>query len=75
MTENDLGRKLKEMYDNAPKGYKVTQIHHFGIKYANIIKDNDYKVSEIIKISGLPDSYKTEVSKGIKLDRYVKSRF
>ena len=75
MTENDLGRKLNDMYENAPDGYKVTQIHLFGVKYADVIKENDFRVSEIIKISGLNESYKTEVSKGIKLSKYVNPKF
>lgn len=29
MTENELGRILKEMYENAPDGYQVANIHLF----------------------------------------------
>lgn len=36
MTENELGKILKEMYDDAPIGYKVTKIHLFGFKYMKI---------------------------------------
>lgn len=71
MTENQLGRILKEMYDNAPDGYQVANIHLFGIKYANVILENNYKATDIIRCSGLNKSYATEVSKGIKLSRYV----
>ena len=71
MTENQLGRILKEMYDNAPDGYQVANIHLFGIKYANVILENNYKATDIIRSSGLNKSYATEVSKGIKLSRYV----
>ena len=38
MTLNELGTKLSEMYNNAPKGNSVAMIHLFGIKYANEIK-------------------------------------
>lgn len=71
MTENQLGRILKEMYENAPEGYQVANIHLFGVKYANIILENNYKVSDILRASGLNKSYATEVSKGIKLSMYV----
>lgn len=71
MTENELGRILKEMYENAPHGYQVANIHLFGVKYAEIIEDNDYKATEIIRASGINASYATELSKGIKLARYV----
>lgn len=61
------------MYESAPQGYQVANIHLFGVKYADQIIKNGYKVSEIIKASGLNSSYATEVSKGIKLSRYVKA--
>lgn len=71
MTENQLGRILREMYDNAPYGYQVANIHLFGVKYASIIINNKLKATDIIRASGLNQSYATEVSKGIKLSRYV----
>lgn len=42
MTINELGAKLREMYNTAPPGEKVTHIHLFAIKYADIIETNDY---------------------------------
>lgn len=71
MTENELGNILKEMYENAPHGYQVANIHLFGVKYASIIVDGNIKVADIIRISGIKQSYTTELSKGIKLSRYV----
>lgn len=71
MTENELGKILKDMYDSAPTGYKVANIHLFGVKYSSIILKNNVKATEIIRASGLNPSYATEVSKGIKLSRYV----
>ncbi|MEK4701738.1 hypothetical protein MKX47_19760 [Solibacillus sp. FSL R7-0668] len=71
MTISELGKELKKMYETAPEKEQVIFIHLFGIKYgANIIKNN-YSASEIIKASGLKDSYKTEVRKGINLSKYV----
>lgn len=71
MAINELGGILKRMYSNAPHGYQVANIHLFGVKYASIILRNNYKVSDIINASGINPSYATEVSKGIKLARYV----
>ena len=71
MTENKLGKVLKEMYENAPHGEKVVNAHLFGVKYASVILDNNYKVTEIIHASGLKQSYEVEVSTGIKLAKYV----
>lgn len=74
MTENELGKILKDMYENAPRGYQVANIHLFGVKYAEIIKNSNVKAADIIKASGIHTSYTTELSKGIKLARYVVSK-
>jgi hypothetical protein len=71
MTVNELAGILKRMYSTAPHGYQVANIHLFGVKYASIILTNNYKVSDIVKASGINLSYAAEVSKGIKLATYV----
>lgn len=74
MTINELGNKLKEMYENAPKGDSVTMIHLFGIKYADEILNNNYSRKDIIEKSGISSSYLTELSKGMNLSKYVESK-
>ena len=74
MTQNELGKTLKEMYDNAPEGYLIAGIHLFGLKYASIILDNNFEAIDIVRASGINQSYATEVSKGVKLASYVISR-
>jgi hypothetical protein len=71
MTLNELGSKLSEMYNNAPKGYSVAMIHLFGIKYANEIIESEYSKKDIITQSGISSSYLTELAKGVKLAKYV----
>lgn len=71
MTLKELGTKLSEMYNNAPKGDAVAMIHLFGIKYANEINQNNYSKKEIIEQSGISTSYLTELTKGVKLAEYV----
>lgn len=71
MTISELGAALRYMYSTAPEKEKATFIHLFGIKYGAIILRNNYSSSEIIKASGLKDSYKTEVRKGVNLSKYV----
>ena len=71
MPEQELGRVLKEIYDSAPKGYKVLNVQFFGIKYAEAITKHEYRISKIVKASGLNKSYAGEIRKGIKLARYV----
>lgn len=70
----ELGAELNKMYTNAPNKEQVTFIHLFGIKYGDLILKNKYSVAEIVKSSGINDSYKTEVQKGIKLSKYVASK-
>lgn len=69
MTVDKLGQKLKEMCHNAHKGEKVTMIYLFGITYHFEIKEVGIK--QIIEQSGLHNSYTTELSKAIKLAKYV----
>lgn len=69
MTLDALSKKLNEMYVNAPEGGKVTMSILFGIKYYDHIKE--VGVTSIIKQSGLPKNYYSEVSKGVNLACYV----
>lgn len=71
MSKSELGLILKNMYENAPEGYQVANIHLFGVKYATIIQEGGYKINDIIIASGINKSYATEVSKGVKLAKYV----
>lgn len=67
----ELGAILNEMYNNASQGEKVTMIYLFAISHAKEIQQNNYSVAEIVRYSGISQSYKIEVSKGIKLKKYV----
>ncbi len=71
MTVYNLGQELKSMYENAPHGETTTFIRLFGIKYAEQIKRYDYKVTDIVKASGIGASYQAEVNKGVQLAKYV----
>ena len=72
MSATELGRLLRESYQNAEKGEKVTMIHLFGIKYETEIREHG--VSEVIRESGIFSTYGTELGKGMKLARYVAVR-
>jgi hypothetical protein len=71
---SELGKILREMYISAPDKEQATFIHLFGIKYGNLILSNKYSAAEIVKASGIKESYKTEVRKGINLSKYVISK-
>jgi hypothetical protein len=70
MDQKKLGLKLKEMYDNAPRGEQVAMIHLFGIKYPKEIKEAGVK--NVVIEAGISSTYVTEVSKGMSLSKYVK---
>ncbi len=74
MTLNELGAKLHEMYNNAQKGDSVSMIHLFGIRYANEILQGKFSKKEIANAARIPESYGTEISKGINLAKYVKEK-
>ena len=69
MDLKQAAERLRDMYDNSPRGKKKTSIHLFGIKYAKEI--SSLSVNELVKESGLSDSYGTEVYTGIRLAEYV----
>lgn len=69
MKVSEIGNELKQMYESAPDKEKSVFIHLFGIKYGPIILENRYSSSEIVKPSGIKQSYQAEVSKGIKLSK------
>lgn len=71
MNIDELGRTLRDMYENAPHGEKTTGIHLFGVKYANQIATGGLTGAEVIRASGIKPSYLTELHKGIRLAKYV----
>lgn len=71
MGESELAVVLRGMYENAKRNEAVCQINLFGILYADEIKNNGYNLKTILKLSGISKGYLTEISKGIKLSKYV----
>ena len=71
MTINELGTALSKMYHNAPKGEAVARIHLFGIKYAEELSQSKFNKKEIARAANIPESFGTEISKGMKLAQYV----
>ncbi len=70
MEIKELGDILSQMYSDAPKSEKVTQILLFGIKYSNEVKKVGIK--NVVQQSVLRDTkYGSEVSKGTKLSKHV----
>ncbi len=71
MTIDEAARKLAEMSQKgAVMNEKVAHIHLFAITYADEI--NSMSLPEVVALAGLPDTYKTELRKGINLAKYVR---
>lgn len=60
---------LKKMYDSAPKGYQMTFVHLFGIKYSKELKKIPLK--QIALLATGRESLWVEIGKGMKLHGYV----
>ncbi len=71
MDLHKLGMKLHDMYFNSEDGEAVAMIHLFGIKYAKEIKASGESMKAIALAGGIQKSYGTEVSKGVKLAKFV----
>lgn len=70
MTVNELGNKLRKMYETKGAN-KTTMIHLFGVIYSNEIREAGIVPIEIVKAAQMNDSYSTEVNKGMNLSKYV----
>ena len=72
MTLQQLGEKLNEMYFKSNDGEAVVMIHLFGIKYASEIKESGASMKAIAITAGIGEAYGTEISKGVKLAKFVR---
>lgn len=72
MEIKELALILKKNYENSLPGEQVATIHLFGIEYGQEIRKRSYAAREIVNESGLRKSYSAELSKGIKLSKFVK---
>ena len=74
MTPQELATILSRMYLDALHNETTTMIRLFGIRYADEIRHCGGPVTEIVRLSEVSDSYHAEVSKGMRLARYVSLR-
>ena len=75
MNIHEAAKTLRNMYNRAQHGEKVAMIHMFGIIYADEIAH--IPRTDLVREAGISATFLTEVSKGIKLAKYVelKSRY
>lgn len=72
MNLQELGAKLRDDYDNAPRGEQVAMIHLFGIDHSHDI--SAVGIREVVEQAGISQSYVVELNKGVKLSKYVQRR-
>jgi len=71
MNLNELGSILNEMYFESEEGEAVAMIHLFAIRYADEIMASGVSMKAVAKAGGIRESYGTEISKGVKLSKFV----
>ena len=71
MEAAQLAAILRQMYDSAKRNEAACQVHLFGIKYARELQNCGRPLKDILLLSGISMGYLPEVSKGIKLAKYV----
>ncbi|MCB2085889.1 MAG: hypothetical protein H6920_00620 [Sphingomonadaceae bacterium] len=71
MQISQLAKILSERVANAGKGERVTQIHLFGIEFADEIGS---AANQVVEASDIDNSYATEVRKGMRLAQFVQRR-
>ena len=71
MDAETLAAELRKQYENASRNEAACQIHLFGIRYAQELQSCGVPLKRVLELSGVSMGYLSEVSKGIKLARYV----
>jgi hypothetical protein len=74
MEAEELAAILRKMYSDARPKESAVMIHLFGVKYATQIRASGTSPKNIATLAGLPESYGTEINKGINLSRYVREK-
>jgi 5-methylcytosine-specific restriction protein B len=69
MTIDEASKLLAKMYFGGGEKEKATQVHLFGIRYAKEI--DGLPLKEVASRAGIPESYGTEIRKGINLAQHV----
>lgn len=69
MTIGELASELNRVVNQAPSGERVVNIHLFGIRRARELRGVPLK--ELVLLARIPQSYHTEVYKGMRLADHV----
>lgn len=67
----ELAQELRNRYEHARRNEATCQVILFGILYARELQTCGVPLREILEQSGVSRGYLSEISKGIKLSKYV----
>ena len=71
MNETELAQILRSTYRRAPYREKATAVVLFGIRYAAELAPRSISVNNVARLSGIGDSYYTQIRHGMRLARHV----
>ncbi|SPJ27854.1 HTH-like domain-containing protein [Falsiruegeria mediterranea] len=69
MKTSDLAAVLERRYKKAADKETAVSIHLFGIEFASELAN--HRIEDICKSAEIPESYATEIRKGMNLAKYV----
>ncbi|MBX3031094.1 MAG: hypothetical protein KF809_13175 [Chloroflexi bacterium] len=69
---HDLAGLLRVAREQAPDGDVMLRVHLFGIEHADALEQVDLK--QLARSAGVPESFATEIRKGMRLAAYVTLR-
>jgi hypothetical protein len=68
-----LAEKLHGAWNNAQRHEQSIQVILFGLRHAKQLSEIGV-MPKIVKLSGIPTKFISDLSKGVHLDKYVKFR-
>ncbi len=74
MTLTALASLLRQIYISADRADTSVAVILFGIRYADKITASGIRPGELIRLAEIPESYCSELRKGIRLARFVSPR-
>jgi len=71
MRKETLASKLRQIYISADRADTAAAVILFGIRYAEVINASGIRPRELTRLAEIPESYASELQKGIRLSRHV----
>ena len=74
MHKETLALRLRQIYIAAGRADTAVSVILFGIRYAEVITASGIRPRELARLAEIPESYASQLQKGIRLSRYVTVR-